>query len=1129
MKRSDLKDSLRNIKKNLLSWISIIFIAGIAVAAYLGIRFSASGMRDSGDDFYKKTAFRDYEITSTLLITEEDMEVIRSTEGVSDIEGVYFTSGTVTVDDVNEAVNAVSLTERINIPIVVSGRLPQSAEECAVEEAIAENLGLELGSNISVRDGEGGTPLYLKGTDYKVVGIVQHPDHLAKPAQTPGSRYVLLTKDAFDTESLDGCVMRAEIKFSNTSGLDIYSDEYFEKTKDTEDRLKTLAEKREKLRYQELYGGLEKEIEENQQKLYDAKAELDDARKQLDDGWEELEAGEQQLSDAEDKIIEADSQLAEGKKALDDADAEIATKTEELETAKTQYEEGVTAYDTAEAELKENRTTLDDSRRQLVAGEKEYTENFGKYSEASGQLENAKMLFALMQQYRQSLIDKGVDLDAITMEDIKAYFDEKGWELPEKYKNFDGFNALYNSIEEEITTSEAAFAESKTALDQARAQLDDGWTKLDEGETAYAEADELLKEKKTQLDEAKAAIESGEKQLELAKEQLEEKRQEFDDGLDEYDNGQTGIGESRTKLKESRETLEQGEKDYESGLEEYNEGAEALEEAKSQLAGMKDCRWLLFSVSGNPGYSHLATTADNISSLSITFSLFFVIIAALVIYTSVGRIIEEQRKLVGASKALGLYNREILSKYMMFGVGATLLGVILGIVCGYFVIQGVVLSSYKNMYVIGELRSVIQIPLTVIIILAGIALSAAAVLLSCSKLMRSTATQLMQEKQPKTGKGKASKVGSLYSRLIIRNIRSDLPRVIVTTISVAGCCALLVTGFTMRNNVSGVIDREYGGIIKYDEKISFDPEVTDKAESEIGQILSDMDVENAAFYDTMHTYLGDGKLQTAELFSGDLKTLSEFYTMKDRKTGEALPTEADGVYIQSRTAEVFGLNVGDSFTIYDTDMQPYSTKVAGIFTNYLGYTMVMSDEYYEQVFEKPAVMNTYLLRADKDQQKQIEEKVRQVEGFEIIAYCEDDINTMSTVVAIFTGLAAMMIIIARLLAYFILLNINKMYISQKTKELTIMRINGFTVGEVKRYLLIETVITTVAGIIFGIAVGSVMGYSVIRNLEAPYLQFIRQVNLWAWLLAAVITAIFTLTINIRGLRKIKHLKLTDVV
>ena len=114
------------------------------------------------------------------------------------------------------------------------------------------------------------------------------------------------------------------------------------------------------------------------------------------------------------------------------------------------------------------------------------------------------------------------------------------------------------------------------------------------------------------------------------------------------------------------------------------------------------------------------------------------------------------------------------------------------------------------------------------------------------------------------------------------------------------------------------------------------------------------------------------------------------------------------------------------------------------------------------------------------------------------------------------------------MAYFILLNINKMYITRKTRELTVMRINGFTVGEVKRYVLLETIATTIAGIILGIAVGSVMGYVVIRSIETTYLQFVRGISLVAWGLGAVITVIFTLGINAIALKKIKHLKLTDM-
>jgi ABC-type antimicrobial peptide transport system permease subunit len=124
--------------------------------------------------------------------------------------------------------------------------------------------------------------------------------------------------------------------------------------------------------------------------------------------------------------------------------------------------------------------------------------------------------------------------------------------------------------------------------------------------------------------------------------------------------------------------------------------------------------------------------------------------------------------------------------------------------------------------------------------------------------------------------------------------------------------------------------------------------------------------------------------------------------------------------------------------------------------------------------------------------------------------------------------AILLLVIAGLMAYFILLNITKMYVNQKTRELTIMRINGFTVKEVKRYLNTETIITSIIGILLGIGVGALMGYIVIRFIEMPHAQFVRTPFFLGWLISAAITAAFSIAINAFGTRKVKNLKLTDV-
>ena len=173
-------------------------------------------------------------------------------------------------------------------------------------------------------------------------------------------------------------------------------------------------------------------------------------------------------------------------------------------------------------------------------------------------------------------------------------------------------------------------------------------------------------------------------------------------------------------------------------------------------------------------------------------------------------------------------------------------------------------------------------------------------------------------------------------------------------------------------------------------------------------------------------------------------------------------------------------------------------------------------------------MNTYFLclnGADKDK---LVEKLDQVKGYESLTPAAEDRGKLELVTNVFNKVAILLLVIAGLMAYFILLNITKMYVNQKTRELTIMRINGFTVKEVKRYLNTETIITTIIGILLGIGVGALMGYIVIRFIEMPHAQFVRTPYILGWVISAAITAVFSIVINAFGTRKVKDLKLTDV-
>ena len=91
-----------------------------------------------------------------------------------------------------------------------------------------------------------------------------------------------------------------------------------------------------------------------------------------------------------------------------------------------------------------------------------------------------------------------------------------------------------------------------------------------------------------------------------------------------------------------------------------------------------------------------------------------------------------------------------------------------------------------------------------------------------------------------------------------------------------------------------------------------------------------------------------------------------------------------------------------------------------------------------------------------------------------------------------------------------------------------MRVNGFTTRETVSYLLRETYFTTALGILLGLGIGSWIAYIIIRSLEQPFVQFVRNVSLPAWLVGTGLTILFTVLVNIIALRPVRNLKLTDV-
>ena len=1128
MKKTQIKDTVRNIRKQLVSFLSIIVIALLGVSIFLGLDYSSVYIRENASDYFGAQKARDIELLSTLLFSQDDLDDIRSTEGVADAEGVRQVRGMASSGGDRVEVDVISLTERLNLPQLGEGRLPETDTECAAERVLAEEMGWSVGDEIFLRDAQGSTLPYLKAERFTLTGIADHPDH--NNTMVAGVRYVMVRPEAFDADALDGCFMKVEAAIGKETALDRYSDEYLSAVGAVKDRLETLAASAGSRRDAAVREQYRTEIDKAQTALDDARAELSEGRRTLDEGWTAYNEGERQLADAKSELDEAQRQLADAKSKLDEAQPQLDDAKARLEDGKAQLDAGAVQLAGPRNRLSEGWNELENAKERIRAGIRGAVES--AMGSAAGQISWAG---------RQSVDVSAGPATAMEFWITSGYCCDLNQSLSENASSFVYSGQITDEMLREVYIelrgsddgfdADAARAALAAAAGVAARAYENDYNTLqsacrqwDEGDREYwynGVIPYYLSYRSYQLGLAEYNEKLAEYEAGLA---------EYEEGKAQYEQGLLDFEDGQKELDENRKRLEDGEKDYEDGLKRLEDGEKTLSETRESFEELKPCRWLVFDMNSNAGYVQIDMAGGNLKSLESTFAALFILVGALVIFATVSKMIDEQRTQVGTTKALGFFNREVFAKYLCFGITAAVLGAALGILAARYALEGLVLDGYDKYYTYPlTLSGVTALP-TLAVLLAAAALAALAVWAASARLLRTPAIRLMQPKVPaganKSG-GKEKPALSLYSRLILLNMRADLKRVVVTIVSVAGCCALIVIAVTIKTALRGSLDRQYHGIVDYEWQLNFSPEESETAEAEIAALLDAAGADYTPLYRAELTY-NLGGLQSAELFCGDLDEIGRLYRLQAPRSGETLAATDEGILIQKRVSEAFELSPGDEFEIALDGVKTAEVSVAGVFEHYVGRPMFMSPACFERTFGESAVPNAFFVRPGGADAEALEAALHAVKGFSGITPADAGRATFEASTGVINTLVALFVFMAAVMAGVVLMNLTNIYVLQKKRELTIMRVNGFTVKEVVNYMLRETLLTTALGILLGLAVGSGIAYRICRTLDQPFLQLVRDPSIPAWLVGAALTLVFTALVNVAALRPVKNLKLTDV-
>lgn len=1194
------KSARRAVRSSVTRFVSIALISFLGAGVFAGLAAVSPNMKRAGDEYYDQQNVMDVRLLSTYGFSDADVKAVRKTDGVSGVMAGYFVDATGTVGDKDYTFRINSLPQSakpsnpdyINQLKPVSGRLPQNDSEAVVIRPSTGLKNITLGSRVSL-DGDSNSDLSetIGRMDYTIVGIAESPYYLSfmQGNTSVGSGrldYILYVPQK--NLIIDGYT-DLYVTLKGARAFNTFESDYFDHTDDTVKRLKALANERQSLRHNEF----ESNLSDAKQKYADAEKEasdeLADAKSKLDQGTNDLAGAKRKYADGlteyNGQKADADEKLTAAKAKLNNAAAQITDGEKELTAKKSEFA-------SAESRLKAARQTLD-------SGRADYNKKAAELANGNTALaQNKKALDTAQAQYDAALRSTGMTIEQIeamlpTMKSqldtakskynglvqLKALRDARDAAASDPQK-YDERNAQYRAALQASGLNEAEANAQIAQLDIIKAQIDTSQAQYGQLSRLTASKN-TLKQKWSDYNAATAAISEGEKQLAAAKAQLDSGEREYAAKSAELENARTQLkrGESRlatakqayasglsqyrtqkseaetkfvdakAQLDSAAASIQDGERELAQKQQEYDDKkAEAdakladarqeIADAEKKLSDLGEPKWYVLDRDMDTSFVTYDGDTNRMRDLATVFPVVFFLVAALVCLTTMTRMVDEDRTLIGTFKALGYSNGQIAGRYLKYAASASLIGSIAGVCLGFWLLPTIIWNAYHIVFALPPMTPAFYFGIALMSILATVLIITLSTGVAAKNSLQESPADLMRPKAPKGGKRVfLEHVKPIWDRLsftkkvTVRNLGLNKKRLVMTLIGIIGCTALVVTALGAKNAVRKILDGQFGDIFHYNVSVGFNHQ---EPSAQLTSLLSDgayFKESTEVLSKSAEASLKSDEDDTHNIYvvsPKEAENFTDFVTLGDPE-GKRLSFHDDSAIITEKLAMDFHLNVGDTIMVkYLDENERHAVTVTGITKNYtLNYVYLGKTAYRKAFGDAPAYNQFLAMKADDLINDRIKTYLSPAPDVGMISFTDDLMGNIRTSVRSVDTIIWILIMAAGLLAFVVLYNLTNINIGERQRELATLKVLGFYDRETYSYIFRETWILSIIGCLAGLLGGIFLYRAVVTTVESDMILLTRDLTWQGYLGASILTLFFTWIVNQCMKPRIKNIDMLE--
>ena len=524
--------------------------------------------------------------------------------------------------------------------------------------------------------------------------------------------------------------------------------------------------------------------------------------------------------------------------------------------------------------------------------------------------------------------------------------------------------------------------------------------------------------------------------------------------------------------------------------------------------------------------SRINNDAQMFENMTLIFPLLAYFIAALIVLTTLERMIDNQRLQIGTLESLGFPKRKIRNHYLSYSIVPSLVGAVLGTLIGHYtlpvILWNALLGQSEMPY---RLNPRISYPAWGMVALT-VVMSMGICLLAYHKASRETPANLLRPKPPKSGRRilleRISFIWnhlSFNNKMIIRNLMRNKMRSFMFLLGILFCTMLIITSFGLQDSVKILTNDYYLRAMHYDVSARLDSS-PDKAESYERRI----DAEKVECVMTRSVTLRTpGGTRTVML-----NVLEDDQQLQNLGPDcSYIPLPDRGAAITRKLSRVLNVAIGDTVEIWlPGEQSALNIDILGIVENNFSQGIYMNRSFWETLRKGAFVPTAIQIKSPT------ERGIRQLEDLEEVKrihYPAEQIidtlamlDTLSSVFHLLTG-------IALALAFVICYSMGLMNFVERIREYATLKVLGYHKKEIRGLILSENIILTVVGILAGIYPGIILTDVIMHSYEPETAFYSGTPELKSILLAAAITFAFSILLQLLLTRKVQKIDMVEAL